>query len=209
MGKLLFFVITLISLVSHAEIAKSEYVANIKVNGHLQLSSKDSLVSLVNGQIDVDYSSPNFILSPLKFIRGDRELTLRDKNSEYVFSIPKELITQDGKASVHMKTAKQNAHLNIEESVVFDRSYVESKVISCVYMGSCRTCGIDMESGDYRCSYKFNTQCGGTQKALMKVDLYKRNLNINIYNDQGSAVIKTLDKAVTNQTLIKTLSHCS
>ncbi len=113
---------------------------------------------------------------------GAKKLILKDKDHEFVFSIPKELTRQDGVISVHKSSAKQTAHLVIKKNRSFIKA-ADERVIE--------KCGIT-----------------GSREVLYKVSQFNMKLNVRIYNDLGSAEINTADLIETERQPVQELSYC-
>lgn len=203
--KRLFLTLTL--LCSVFTFASDNFSGRANVKGSLRLISEKGLVNLNSGEIKVELGSPNIITSPVKFFRGDRELVVRDQTSSYTFKIPKELIAQDNKMSVHQSTAGQNAHLIIDERYDLVRTFNQKGIVTCTHYSYCQMCQYDYQ-GKSGCNYGTYANCPGTQQVMNKVDQFHRSLKLQVYNNEGSAEIETTPKEEYVKTIIGTLSGC-
>ena len=190
-----------------AAIEKGNYQGVAAVKGNLRLMTSKGLADFVSGAVSVDLGSPSFLYTPGKYFRGDRLLTIKTQEQEISFKIPKESVFDNGKISVHQKSSGQNAHLTIEEQLKMVNTYEESGTTSCTHSGFCMMCGLGYD-GKMDCGSKTSPVCPGSQKTLYKVELFDRTIKLHIYNDEGSAEIRTSDKREIMRTPIKTLSDC-
>lgn len=198
----------LLSLIANAagEVKNGQYSGVIRTQGNLELMGDRNLVLIKDGTAKVELKSFG-LLNPIKLIRGGRELIINTQNESFVFKIPKKLIFTDGTISVHKKTAEQNAHLFIKESVKLLNTIENEKTIDCDYIGMCFSCSPGLD-GSTDCGLKFSNQCSGSQKALFSIKQYERSLNIKIYNDSGSAEIQSSSNQDSEAELIKKTTSC-
>ncbi|MBC7742858.1 MAG: hypothetical protein H7061_11725, partial [Bdellovibrionaceae bacterium] len=166
---------------------------SVKGNLALQLAQdeqKKNLQLLKNRKVTVSIVSPSAAYSPMKRLRGDKNLIIRmvadqenHDQSEFVFEIPKEGISDDGSISVNKDAAHQEAHLKVARIRRTEKSE---------QVNSAQTCGMI-----------------GAQGTKIQVYNYKTKLVIKMYNESGSAEIVTSEYDETESLPAVPSSECS
>lgn len=191
-----------------SSISKGEYLGIATVQGEVKLNKgKNNLVAIEQGAVLIRFKSPNGLISPIRFFRGDRVLEIRDQNNEFQFHIPKEQITSEGKISVQSELAKQNAHLTMEQKSSLVKRETQEGTSSCSYIGYCYTCAMGLD-GKNDCGMKMSSSCSGRRRALYQYDYYRSMINLKIFNDSGAMEIRTNPKTEIESRIVKYLSSC-
>lgn len=208
MKKLVMLILLLTTQTTQASLEKLGRFEAL-AEGSIELTTTaETQKTLDSGPVIVEISRLNILTSPIEFAKGARQITVTKEGVDFNFTIPSQLLKQEGRVTIHRDQAQQSAHVSYIEDYKLIEFHEEESSKTCKYTGICYTCTLGTD-GSSDCNYKHSSSCSGTQRALYRNDKYLRNLKILIYTDTKASRIHTNNIQESKRTFIKNLSSCS
>lgn len=196
-------------LVSHAAqsepLGLEEYSASVVGSIEL-LTNNGEQVELKSGAAKVKVDDVSIFKSPIEYTMGGRKLTIIQENNEFDFLVPYKNSEKSRSILVHRKYAKQLAHLGIEETKEFIKSYEETGPRRCSYQEMSYECSGDAQ-GKTSCGNRLVSR-SGSQKARYLVSEYNRTLKLMIAFASKKVLVQTEAQPVPEYKLLEELSSC-